>query len=100
MIPLSAFWLPNAAKVRLANGHVHPVVGKGTINVQTPSGERKSIYEVPYVPSSCKRFLLIRSIVNQGHVIILDDKGYVIKLTLSHSTSHSQSKSRSQKWPL
>jgi hypothetical protein len=31
--------------VRLADGHVHPVVGKGTVNVQTPSGEIKSIYE-------------------------------------------------------
>jgi hypothetical protein len=33
VIPLSAFWPPNAAKVRLASGHVHPVVGKGTVNV-------------------------------------------------------------------
>jgi hypothetical protein len=51
VIPLSAFWPPNAAKVRLTNGHVHLVVGKGTVNVQTPSGEIKSIYEVPYIPS-------------------------------------------------
>jgi hypothetical protein len=100
VIPLSAFSPLNAAKVRLASGHVHPVVGKGTINVQTPSREIKSICEVPYVPSFCKSLLLVRSIVNQGHLIILDDKGYVIKLTLSHSRGHSQSKSKSKKWPL
>ncbi len=100
MTPLSAFWPPNAAKMRLGSGHVCSVVGKGTVNVQTPSGEIKSIDEVPYVPSSCISFLLIGSIVSQGHLIILDDKGYVNKLTLSHSTGHSQSKSRSKKWPL
>ncbi len=100
MVPLSAFWPPNVAKVRLAGGHVHPVIGKGTVNVQTPSGEIKSIYEVPYVPHFCKSLFLVGSIVNQGHVIILDDKGYVIKLTSSHSIGHSQSKSKSIKWPL
>jgi len=68
--------------MRLASGHVCLVVGKGTINVQTPSREIKLIDEVPYVPSSCISFLLIRSIVSQGNLIILDDKGFVNKLTL------------------
>ncbi len=46
----------NATKVRLASGHVHPLIGKGTMNVQTHFEEIKVICEVLYVHGICKIF--------------------------------------------
>ncbi len=69
---------PNATKVRLGNGHVHPLIGKGTMNVQTPFEEIKVICEVLYVHGICKNFFLVGFITDQGHVIFYD-KGCVIK---------------------
>jgi len=70
--------IPNATKVRLANGHVHPLIGKGTINVQTHFEEIKVICEVLYVDGICKSFFLVGFIAYQGYVIFYD-KGCVIK---------------------
>ncbi len=77
---------PNATKVRLASGHVHPLIGKDIMNVQTPFEEIKVICEVLYVHIICKSFLLVGFISDQGHVIFYD-KGYVIKHQITQEVS-------------
>jgi hypothetical protein len=60
----------NIFKVWSVREHAHFVLSKGTIDVQTPIGEIKTIRKVLYVPGLKKILLVVGSIIDQGHVVV------------------------------
>lgn len=57
-------------KVWSIREHAHSVLSKGTIDVQTPTRKIKTIRKVLYVPNLKKSLLLVRFIIDQGHVVV------------------------------
>jgi hypothetical protein len=57
-------------KVWSIREHAHSVLSKGIIDVQTPTRKIKTIRNFFYVPSLKKSLLVVRFIIDQGHVVV------------------------------
>jgi len=68
----------NIFKVWLAREHAHYVLSKGTIDVQTPIGEIKTIRKVIYVLGLKKILLLVGFITDQGHVAFTANDYHIV----------------------
>lgn len=69
----------NSSPVFSAEGQTHAIHRIGNVDFKLPSGEIKSIKDVPYVPGLHKNLLSTNQIVDREHMIVFDtDKCVVI----------------------
>ena len=59
--------------VKLGDGKLKKVEGKGTIAVNTNGGNRKFIHDVLYVPSLSQNLLSVGQLLRKGYSLLFDD---------------------------
>ena len=66
------------SKVRISNGDLIVVEGKGTVAIESCAGT-KLIYDVSYVPEIHQNLLSVGQLIEKGFKVIFENKHYLIK---------------------
>ena len=64
--------------VKLGDGKLKKVEGKGTIAVHTKEGNQKFIHDVLYVPSLSQNLLSVGQFLRKGYSLYFDDGVYCV----------------------
>ncbi|KAH9707133.1 hypothetical protein KPL70_012460 [Citrus sinensis] len=76
------------SQVKLGDGKMQKVVGKGTIAVHTKGGNKKLISDVLYVPNLTQNLLSVEQLIQKGFSIYFDDeKCKIIDKTNNHTVA-------------
>ena len=59
--------------VKLGDGKLKKVEGKGTVVVHTEEGNQKFIHDVLYVPSLSQNLLSVGQLLRKGYSLLFDD---------------------------
>lgn len=60
------------SQVKLGDGKLHDVKGKGVISVQTKRGKSKLMHDVLYVPGLTQNLLSVGQLMKKGYKMIFD----------------------------